>query len=188
LDSSNFIEADNLFQKNKLLLRNNEYEDVKAEYIEKELLKLEKYLNKDPKKDGKENHFDEEKTKALAITSKDVLVQARAGSGKTTVIALKVWQLINFYGVNPNEILVLAFNNKAAKEFRSRINKYCKYRATNSDIATKSNTLTFHALAKRIANTDKNLLDGEKIFSSEDDQRGQDKKSQIDFCRNVLIT
>jgi len=65
LDSSNFIEADNLFQKNKLLLRNNEYEDVKAEYIEKELLKLEKYLNKDPKKTEKKTILTKKKPRLL---------------------------------------------------------------------------------------------------------------------------
>jgi len=174
LSKGNFLEADEFVLKNYSDLL-EEYERIKLEYIKTDLRKLEKELGEE---DG---YFDDEKLIVLSTTAKNILVQARAGSGKTTTIALKVWQLVKFYGVKPEEILVLAFNNKAAGEFRDRIEKYC-----GKGIATEANTLTFHALARRIANSKKNLLDGEKILGAEDNRHGQDKKLQIDFVRECF--
>lgn len=175
LSDRNFLEADQfvLEKKSDELLAG--YEKIKFDYVTESLRNLEKELGE---KDG---YFDNEKAVVLSTTGKNILVQARAGSGKTTVIALRVQQLIKFYGAKPNEILVLAFNNKAAKEFRGRIEKYC-----GSGVATEANTLTFHALAKRIANTKKNLLDGDAVLGAESDRHGQDRKLQIDFIRECF--
>ncbi|KKP80300.1 MAG: hypothetical protein UR78_C0001G0020 [Candidatus Moranbacteria bacterium GW2011_GWF2_35_39] len=175
LDKDNYFEADwfVLGKQSSELLK--EYEKIKLKFVKADLLNLERKIGE------KEGYFDDEKATVLSATGKNILVQARAGSGKTTVVALRVRQLIKYYKAKPNEILVLAFNNKAADEFRDRIEKYC-----GKGFATKSNTLTFHALARRIANSNKNLLDGEKIIGTENDCRGQDKKLQIDFMQECF--
>ena len=49
------------------------------------------------------------------------LVLAGAGTGKTSVIVGKVAHLVRNQDVSPNEILVLAFNKKAAAEIRGRL-------------------------------------------------------------------
>ena len=46
---------------------------------------------------------------------------AGAGTGKTAVITGKVAHLVRNEGVPPGEILVLAFNRKAADEIRGRL-------------------------------------------------------------------
>lgn len=186
LERGDFLNADKFVLDKKSEELIPEYEKIKLEYVRKYLRSLEKELaeeelKKKGKTEYKEGYFDDEKAKALSTTGKDILVQARAGSGKTTTIALRVWQLINFYGANPDEILVLAFNNKAADEFRDRIKKYSGY-----GIATEANTLTFHAFASRIANSEKTLLDGKKILGAEENRHGQDKKLQIDFIRECF--
>ncbi|MEK7130750.1 MAG: UvrD-helicase domain-containing protein [Patescibacteria group bacterium] len=174
LNNGNFLEADKfVLEKHPELLK--EYERKKFECVKTDLCNLEKELKE------KEGYFDSEKATVLSTTSKNILVQARAGSGKTTTIALRVRQLIKFYGARPDEILVLAFNNAAADEFRGRINKYC-----GDEVATESNTLTFHALAKRIANTGKCQLVDEKSHGEEHDRHGEDKNSQIDFVRKCF--
>lgn len=82
----------------------------------KELIKFENIANK---------KLTDEQSAAVKCDQKNILLCARAGTGKTFTLAAKVWHLINNCGVDPDEILVLSFSNKAANEIRERINKYC---------------------------------------------------------------
>lgn len=176
LSRGDFLNADHFVIKNQTEEILEEYERIKIEeHISKDLRGLENELGK------QEEYFDDEKATVLSTTGKNILVQARAGSGKTEAIALRVRQLIKFYGAKPDEILVLAFNNKAADEFCERIEKYCGH-----GIATEANTLTFHALARRIANTGKHQLVDKKSHSKEHNRHGKDETLQIDFVRECF--
>lgn len=157
LDRRDFLNADHFVLRNQTQEILKEYERIKfEEHISKDLRGLEHELGK------QQGYFDDEKATVLSTTGKNILVQARAGSGKTTTIALRVRQLIKFYGVKPHEILVLAFNKKAAQEFEVRINKYCR-----ENIVNKSNTLTFHSLAYRLVNPGEQLLFNDTQDNSE---------------------
>ena len=50
------------------------------------------------------------------------LVEASAGSGKTTDLVVRYLSLL-FLGESPNEILALTFTNKATKEMKDRITR-----------------------------------------------------------------
>ena len=63
----------------------------------------------------------EEQAKAVATDEDVTLVLAGAGTGKTAVITGKTAHLVLNKGVAPGEILVLAFNQKAAEEIRERL-------------------------------------------------------------------
>ncbi|MCG7848820.1 MAG: UvrD-helicase domain-containing protein [ANME-2 cluster archaeon] len=67
---------------------------------------------------------DEQKT-AIITDDKHNLVVAGAGSGKTEVLIIRIAYLIlrKQNKISPNRILVLAFQNKAAKEIQERLNK-----------------------------------------------------------------
>lgn len=67
---------------------------------------------------------DEQKT-AIITDDKHNLVVAGAGSGKTEVLTIRIAYLIlrKQDKISPNRILVLAFQNKAAKEIQERLNK-----------------------------------------------------------------
>lgn len=76
------------------------------------------------------------------VTDEDAtLVLAGAGSGKTSVITTKAIYLIEEKIRKPQEILLITYGNKAAKELRERIQKKCQ-------VPVKA--LTFHALGNSI--------------------------------------
>lgn len=86
------------------------------------------------------------------------LVLAGAGSGKTHTIAYRVAHLLE-KGVSPEEILLVTFTNKAAKEMNDRINR----------LAGRSEKLpwsgTFHHIAVRILRQYAGLLGYENNFT-----------------------
>jgi DNA helicase IV len=96
-----------------------------------------------------------EKAEALGSTSPNLLLSARAGSGKTTVLACKTSMLIDCYQVHPDHILVMAFNRSAAEEIRNRIRR--DYRQPNFE-----NARTFHSLAHQLVQPTEELLFDEK--------------------------
>lgn len=78
-----------------------------------------------------------------------VRVIAGPGSGKTRVLAARVARLI-LQGVQPENIMVLTFTNKAANELKERLQSIVK----ESFSLKKMWTGTFHGLANRIVRCD----------------------------------
>lgn len=70
--------------------------------------------------------LDDEQRKVVLADEDYTLVIAGAGAGKTTTVAAKVKYLVDKKGVNPEQILVISFTNKAVGELRDRINKALK--------------------------------------------------------------
>lgn len=66
------------------------------------------------------SQLDEEQIKPASVLFGPVLVKAGAGSGKTRVLTYRVANMIK-NGILPNEILLLTFTNKAAKEMMERV-------------------------------------------------------------------
>ena len=83
--------------------------------------------------------LDKYQKKVVLDNSKELLVVAGAGSGKTLTIIAKVKYLIEKKNIKESEILCLSFTNEAVNNIKDRI----KY---NVDV------LTFHKLALKILN------------------------------------
>ena len=81
-----------------------------------------------------------EQAEAIATDEDATLVLAGAGTGKTAVITGKIAHLVRNRGVPPREILVLAFNRKAAEEIRERL----------PDDLAGAHVATFHAFGRRV--------------------------------------
>lgn len=74
-----------------------------------------------PKSNNKIINLDAEQALAVATVNGNVQVLARAGSGKTTTLVIRAFFLIKHCKICPTEILLLAFNKKAAQEVRKRL-------------------------------------------------------------------
>lgn len=87
--------------------------------------------------------LNEAQREAVIQTEGPVMIVAGAGSGKTRVITYRVAHLIR-KGVDPFQILVLTFTNKAAKEMRERITSVVGAEAKNIWMGT------FHSVFAKI--------------------------------------
>jgi superfamily I DNA/RNA helicase len=75
------------------------------------------------------------------VTDGDALLRARAGSGKTTALTIKAAFLVRDVGVSPEQIMMLTFNNAAARSLETRLSQ-----AGIDGVRVR----TFHALGQRI--------------------------------------
>ena len=66
--------------------------------------------------------LDDEQREVVISNEDHTLVIAGAGAGKTTTVAAKVRYLVERQGIDPSQILVISFTNKAVDELRDRIN------------------------------------------------------------------
>ncbi len=142
LERYSFLEADYVFQKTKAITK-NDYEHLKSVYIQQYIQK-----NLDIK-------IDKEKALALSKMDRHLLVRARAGSGKTRLIACKTALLIETEKVDADHVMILAFNKKAANEIRNRIRK-------QFGLVQFSNARTFHSLAYQLTTPSETILYDEK--------------------------
>lgn len=67
--------------------------------------------------------LDEDQRRVILTDEDYCLVIAGAGAGKTTTVAAKVKYLVEKKGVDPKQILVVSFTNKAVQELKDKINK-----------------------------------------------------------------
>ena len=103
-------------------------------------------------------NFKLNKQQQLAVDAVDgpILVIAGAGSGKTRVLTARICHLIEI-GVNPYNILAIAFTDKAANEMKERIERRLGY----SDVWTS----TFHSMCARILRMDCERIGYSKDFT-----------------------
>ena len=65
--------------------------------------------------------LDENQKKAILDENKYQMIIAGAGSGKTTTMAAKVKYLVDIKKINPQNILLISFINKAVQELKDKI-------------------------------------------------------------------
>ena len=92
-----------------------------------------------------------EQKSAVMHTKGIQLILAGAGSGKTRTLCARAAIAIQDEKLDPNQVLILAFNKAAAAEVEKRISKW----AGNQSY---SNARTFHSLAYQLIQPKKQLL------------------------------
>jgi DNA helicase-4 len=122
------------------------------EFINEKLISLKAYFD-NMYKDIDSNIMLDTEQRIAILTDEDYnMIIAGAGSGKTTTISGKVKYLVDIKKIDPKDIIVISFTNKAVLELKNRI---------NNDFKIDCKICTFHKFGLDIIN-DKNL----KILSN----------------------
>lgn len=129
---------------------------------------------------------DPEQAAAIGAVEGDVQVVARAGSGKTATLVNRALFLQQHCGIPPDEMMLLAFNRKAAEEIRGRLASYLQ--------GSVPHIMTFHALAYALVHPEAMVVgesDGEwsqeRALQDEIDQYLRDSKN-YDEIRLLMMT
>lgn len=103
--------------------------------------------------------LDEDQRRVILTDEDYCLVIAGAGAGKTTTVAAKVKYLVEKKGIEPRDILVISFTNKAVGELREKINR---------DLHIDCPIATFHSTGNAILRINDpeplNIFDGSKLY------------------------
>ena len=130
-----------------------------------------------------ENHLNNEQLMAVSAPDGPSLVIAAAGTGKTRTLIYRLAWLVSEKNIDPSEVLLLTFTNKAADEMLSRAEELVNKQFN------KGFSGTFHSFANRILRQhaehigfgrDFSILDtddAKKLMRSCIDELGIDKKS-----------
>lgn len=128
-------------------------------FIQNKMLSEKEYLDNILKDVDPLIKLDNDQRKVILTDEDYCLVIAGAGAGKTTTVAAKVKYLVEKQNINPEEILVVSFTNKAVDELKDKIQKQLHI---NCPITT------FHASGNAILhkqNNEKlNIVQNEKLY------------------------
>jgi len=92
-----------------------------------------------------ENLTDEQRAAVYAPMGKVVLALAKPGSGKTTMLLLRIWYMVKELGIKQESIYLIAYSREMAADLRKKLIELNLF---------KVNVFTFHSLAKKIVDTD----------------------------------
>jgi DNA helicase-2/ATP-dependent DNA helicase PcrA len=131
--------------------------------------KVRKYTLKRPEKPQKQykvayaDQLNSEQLEVVMAGEGPMLVIAGAGSGKTRTLTYRVSRLIED-GVDPSEILIVTFTNKAAREMLSRVEQL---------VTTDTRRIwggTFHSIGNRLLRRHADAIGYRSNFSILDDE------------------
>lgn len=96
------------------------------EYISNEMCREKEYLDQILQKVDSRVHLDDDQRRVVLTDEDYCLVIAGAGAGKTTIVAAKVKYLTDKKNIDPKQILVVSFTDKAVEELKEKNNKELK--------------------------------------------------------------
>lgn len=147
-------------------------EEHNEKYISETMVQEKNYLDHilddiDPK-----IRLDEDQRRVVLTDEDYCLVIAGAGAGKTTTVAAKVKYLTEKKKIDPKQILVVSFTNKAVEELKEKINR---------DLKLDCPVTTFHAAGNSILRRQSSELlqvaDPSKLYYT-----------ILDFFRNSVLS
>ena len=123
---NHMLKIDSYISVKEMKKHNLNYDEVKRhneKYIKDSLIKYKDYFDNMYKGIDDNILLDEEQRIAILTDEDYNLIVAGAGSGKTTTMAAKVKFLVDIKKVDPKDIILISYTNKAVSELKQRINK-----------------------------------------------------------------
>lgn len=148
-----YEDLSNLTEGSTCIQRHNET------FLERHLISEKRYLDSILSKVDPAISLDVEQRKVVLSDEDYTLVVAGAGAGKTTTMAAKVKYLVERKHIEPEQILVISFTNKAVGELRQKINKALKI---NCPVTTFHKT--GYAILRKQDADKKDVVDGGFMF------------------------
>ncbi|MBE5875543.1 MAG: DNA helicase UvrD [Lachnospiraceae bacterium] len=149
----------------------NQIEQYNNKFIAEKMIEEKKYLDNILKDVDPDIMLDEDQRQVVLSDEDYTLVIAGAGAGKTTTVAAKVRYLVDKKNVDPSEILVISFTNKAVNELKEKINK---------DLGIDCPIATFHSTGNAIlhkqSSQNLNIVDDHKLYMC-----------IVDYLKNTIL-
>lgn len=134
-------------------------EEINEKYVDNKLNYEKTYLDQILKEVDPVISLDEDQRKVVISDEDYSLVVAGAGAGKTTTIAAKVKYLVEKQKIDPSQILIISFTNKAVNELREKI---------NGNLNIQCPIATFHSTGNAILHKNDseklNIVEGNKLY------------------------
>lgn len=115
-DYKNFCEKNNLEVNEDLLNERN------SDFVERKLIEYKEYFDHIFTDVGENIKLDDEQRRIILRDDDYSLINAGAGSGKSTTMAAKVKYLVDKLGIKPEEIIMLTFTKKSSEDLDEKVN------------------------------------------------------------------
>ncbi len=115
---------------------------------DKNISEVQKWFLRSVSFEDKPYTIDLEQARTVVDDSENLIVTARAGSGKTRTIVAKIIYLVARCGIRPDDIMAFVFNANAAQEINTRLGKM---RVDGEEILKDAKIAnTFHAFSRKV--------------------------------------
>lgn len=129
-------------------------------YVSDSLVKEKDYLDNVLKAIDPNIQLDDDQRRVVLTDEDYCLVIAGAGAGKTTTVAAKVKYLVDKKGIDPSQILVVSFTNKAVNELKERIQKELEIPCPIATFHSTGNAI----IHKNVPDEKLNIVDQSKLY------------------------
>jgi len=109
-------------RKNNIEVNQNFLDELNEKFIQTKLNEYTEYFDNIFKDVGEDIYLDEEQRRIILTDEEYCLINAGAGSGKSTTMAAKVKYLVDKLNIKPQEIIMLSFTKKSSEDLDEKVN------------------------------------------------------------------
>ena len=125
LDEDRYISYNdykNFCVKNDLEINEDLLNERNSDFVERKLVEYKEYFDHIFTDVGENIKLDDEQRRIILRDDDYSLINACAGSGKSTTMAAKVKYLVDKLGIKPEEIIMLTFTKKSSEDLDEKVN------------------------------------------------------------------
>ena len=125
LDEDRYISYNdykNFCVKNDLEVNEDLLNERNSDFVERKLVEYKEYFDHIFTDVGENIKLDDEQRRIILRDDDYSLINAGAGSGKSTTMAAKVKYLVDKLGIKPEEIIMLTFTKKSSEDLDEKVN------------------------------------------------------------------